>query len=137
MATANKVEKKPSAKAPVPEAEKPKETTAEFIASIAIILVTGLFIITFTLQAFTIPSSSMENTLLIGDHVFVDRMMLAPATKWIGKLIPYREPRHGDVFVFLHPATPGFYVVKRIIGLPGDRIHLRGRSGLPQRREAQ
>ena len=49
----------------------------------------------------------MENTLLIGDHVFVDRMMLAPATKWIDKLIPYREPRHGDIFVFISPASPG------------------------------
>ena len=104
--------------------EKPKETTAEFLASIAIILVTGLFIITFTLQAFTIPSSSMENTLLIGDHVFVDRILLAPATRWISKLIPYREPRHGDVFVFISPAQPGLYVVKRVMGLPGDRIRL-------------
>ncbi len=66
----------------------------------------------------------MENTLLIGDHVFVCRILLAPATKWISKLIPYREPRHGDVFVFISPAQPGLYVVKRIIGLPGDRIHL-------------
>jgi signal peptidase I len=104
--------------------EKPKETTPEFIASIAVVLVTGLFIITFALQAFTIPSSSMEDTLLIGDHVFVDRILMAPATKWIGKLIPYRSPHHGDVFVFLHPAEPGLYVVKRIIGLPGDHIHL-------------
>lgn len=104
--------------------EKRKETTPEFIASIAVVLVTGLFIITFALQAFTIPSSSMENTLLIGDHVFVDRMMLAPVAKWIGKLIPYRQPRHGDVFVFISPAQPGLYVVKRVIGLPGDRIHL-------------
>ena len=56
------------------EVTKPKETTSEFIASIAIVLVTGLFIITFTMQAFEIPSSSMENTLLIGDHVFVDHI---------------------------------------------------------------
>ena len=123
--------KKPVKAAPVKaqpakpqEPEKPKETMAEFIASIAIVLVTGLFIITFTLQAFTIPSSSMENTLLIGDHVFVDRMLLAPATKWIKGLIPYRNPRHGDVFVFISPAQPGLYVVKRVIGLPGDHIHL-------------
>jgi len=109
---------------PQQKPEKHKETTPEFIASIAIVLVTGLFIITFTLQAFTIPSSSMENTLLIGDHVFVDRMLLAPATGWIDKLVPYRAPRHGDVFVFLSPAQPGLYVVKRVIGLPGDRIHL-------------
>jgi signal peptidase I len=127
LATTKKLVKTAPSKAEPVKAEapeKPKETTAEFIASIAIILVTGLFIITFTLQAFTIPSSSMENTLLIGDHVFVDRMLLAPATKWIGKLIPYREPRHGDVFVFISPAQPGLYVVKRVIGLPGDHIHL-------------
>ena len=107
-----------------PKPEKHKETTPEFIASVAIVLVTGLFIITFTLQAFTIPSSSMEDTLLIGDHVFVDRVLLAPATRWLNKLIPYRAPRHGDVFVFLSPGEPGLYVVKRVIGLPGDRIHL-------------
>jgi signal peptidase I len=104
--------------------EQNKETIPEFIASISVILVTGLFIITFALQAFTIPSSSMENTLLIGDHVFVDRILLAPVAKWVDKLIPYREPQHGDVFVFLSPSTPGLYVVKRVIGLPGDRIHL-------------
>jgi signal peptidase I len=113
-------------KAVEPEkAVKPKETTSEFIASMAIVVVTGLFIITFALQAFEIPSSSMENTLLIGDHVFVDRMMLAPITRWIDRLIPYRDPRHGDVFVFISPAQPGLYVVKRVMGIPGDRIHLR------------
>ena len=125
MAATKKPVKSAPEKAQPAAPEKPKETMPEFFASICIILATGLFIITFTLQAFTIPSSSMENTLLIGDHVFVDRMMLAPATKWIGKLIPYREPRHGDVFVFIHPAEPGLYVVKRVIGLPGDRIHLK------------
>jgi signal peptidase I len=104
--------------------EKPKETTPEFIASLASVLVVGLFIITFCLQAFEIPSSSMENTLLIGDHVFVDRVRLAPLTKWM-PLIPYRNIRHNDIVVFLSPAEPGLYVVKRIIGLPGDRIHLR------------
>jgi signal peptidase I len=106
------------------KAAKPKETTPEFISSMAVVIVTGLFIITFALQAFEIPSSSMENTLLIGDHVFVDRMMLAPITRWIDKLIPYRDPRHGDVFVFISPAQPGLYVVKRVMGIPGDRIHL-------------
>jgi len=109
---------------PPEKAAKPKETTPEFIASMAIVVVTGLFVITFALQAFEIPSSSMENTLLIGDHVFVDRMMLAPVTKWIDKLIPYRDPRHGDIFVFISPAQPGLYVVKRVMGIPGDRIHL-------------
>jgi len=119
-------EKAQPVKPQIPETpEKPKETTPEFIASIAVILVTGLFIITFTLQAFTIPSASMENTLLIGDHLFVDRILLAPMTKWIGKLIPYRDPQHGDVFVFIAPAQPGLYLVKRVMGVPGDRIHLK------------
>ena len=86
---------------------------------------TGLFIITFIVQAFEIPSSSMENTLLIGDHVFVNRVQFAPRTKWLGPMLPYRQIRHGDIVVFLSPAEPGLYVVKRIIGIPGDRIHLR------------
>src|SRR5437879_5467260 len=105
--------------------EKPKETTVEFLASLAAVLVTGLFIITFVMQAFEIPSSSMENTLLIGDHVFVNRVQFAPKASWMGPLMPYRDVRHGDIVVFLSPQTPGLYVVKRIIGVPGDRIHLR------------
>src|ERR1700737_396093 len=104
-------------------AEKPRETTVEFLASLAGVLVTGLFIITFVLQAFEIPSSSMEDTLLIGDHVFVNREQFAPPTRWMGPLVPYREIRHQDVVVFLSPAEPGLYVVKRIIGIPGERLH--------------
>ncbi len=105
--------------------QKQKETTPEFIASIAVVLVTGLFIITFILQAFEIPSSSMEDTLLIGDHVFVNRIVFAPLTRWMGSLLKYRDPHHGDVIVFLSPAEPGLYVVKRVIGTPGDHIHLK------------
>ena len=107
--------------------EKPRETTVEFLASLAAVLVTGLFIITFVVQAFEIPSSSMEQTLLIGDHVFVNRIQFAPKTSWVGPLIPYREVHRGDIVVFLHPdaAYLGTYVVKRIMGVPGDRIHLR------------
>jgi len=108
-----------------PKPERQRETTTEFIASVALVLVVGLFIITFNLQAFEIPSSSMENTLLIGDHVFVDRVTLAPKTRWTGPLIPYRQVHQGDIVVFLSPAEPGLYVVKRIMGIPGDRIHLR------------
>ncbi len=105
--------------------EKPRETTVEFLASLAGVLVTGLFIITFIVQAFEIPSSSMEDTLLIGDHVFVNREQFAPPTHWIGSLMPYRNIRDGDIVVFLSPETQGLFVVKRIIGVPGDRIHMR------------
>jgi signal peptidase I len=107
------------------QAEKPRETTVEFLASLAAVLVTGLFIITFIVQAFEIPSSSMENTLLIGDHVFVNREQFAPPTRWLAPILPYRQIHHGDIVVFLSPAEPGLYVVKRIIGIPGDRLHLR------------
>lgn len=104
---------------------KPKETKVEFLASLAGVLATGLFIITFMVQAFAIPSSSMENTLLVGDHVFVNRVQFAPATSWARSVIPYEQIRRGDIVVFLSPQTPGLHVVKRIIGIPGDRIHLR------------
>ncbi|HYY68650.1 MAG TPA: signal peptidase I, partial [Terriglobales bacterium] len=105
--------------------QKKHETPTEFIASVALVLAVGLFIITFNLQAFEIPSSSMENTLLIGDHVFVDRVTLAPKTPWLGPVIPYRRLQRGDIVVFLSPAEAGLYVVKRIIGIPGDHLHLR------------
>jgi signal peptidase I len=108
-----------------PDSGKPKETRVEFLASLAGVLATGLFIITFMVQAFAIPSSSMENTLLVGDHVFVNRLEFAPKTSWTGSLLPYEEIQRGDIVVFLSPQTPGLHVVKRIIGIPGDRIHLR------------
>lgn len=105
--------------------EKPHETTVEFLASLAGVLVTGLFIITFILQAFEIPSSSMEDTLLIGDHVFVNREQFAAPTRWMGPLLPYRDLHRDEIAVFMSPEQPGLFLVKRIIGIPGDRIHLR------------
>ncbi|HYK48843.1 MAG TPA: S26 family signal peptidase, partial [Terriglobales bacterium] len=80
-----------------PKEEKRRETTVEFLASLAEVLVTGLFIITFILQAFEIPSSSMEDTLLIGDHVFVNREQFAAPARWIGPLMPYREVRRDEI----------------------------------------
>lgn len=109
--------------------EKPvrqKETLPESIASIASVLVSGLFIITFIFQAFEIPSGSMENTLLIGDHLFVDRLGPTAKASYIGPLVPYRDVHRGDIVVFLtpNPSQQGLFLVKRIIGVPGDRIHL-------------
>ena len=105
--------------------EKPRETTAEFLASLAEVLVIVLFIMTFVLQNFEIPSGSMEDTLLVGDHVFVNREQFAPPTRWMGSLLPYREIRRDDIAVFFSPEQQGLFLVKRIIGIPGDHIHLR------------
>lgn len=107
-----------------PDEHQHKETLPESIAGFAAVFVSGLFIITFVIQHFEIPSRSMEQTLLVGDHVFVDR--LTPTGKGFpGPLMPYRNIHRGDVAVFVSPAEPGLYLVKRIIGVPGDRIHLR------------
>ena len=128
------IQKEKAQAAPAEKPEKKKETPMEFISSMAAVLVTGLFIITFNIQAFEIPSSSMENTLLIGDHVFVDRITVAPPTPW-APFEHYRKIQHGDIVVFLSPQTPGLYVVKRVIGIPGDKLHLRNgvvyRNGEP------
>jgi signal peptidase I len=102
-----------------------KETTVEFLASLAETLVTLFFIITFVAQTFAIPSGSMENTLLVGDHLLVNREQFAPATRWLGPLLPHRQPKREDVAIFMSPEQPGLILVKRIIGIPGDRIHLR------------
>jgi signal peptidase I len=102
-----------------------KETGLESLSSICTVLAVGLFVMTFIFQNFEIPSASMEKTLLIGDHVLVDRVTLAPPSRWF-PLMHYRDVRRGDVIVFLkpHPETPDLYLVKRCIGLPGDHIHL-------------
>jgi len=104
--------------------QRVEETPFEALASICSVLVIGLFILTFLGQNFVIPSGSMEKTLLVGDHLLVDRITLAPSAKWM-PLVRYREPKHGDVVVFLKPGEPDMFLVKRLIGVPGDHIHLR------------
>jgi signal peptidase I len=117
--------------------ERPKETLPESIAGIASVLVVGLFILTFIVQHFEIPSASMEKTLLVGDHVFVDRLSTTGkgAMSW---LFPYHDIRRGQTAVFMtpDPTEQGLYLVKRIIGVPGDHIRLHDGlvilNGVPQ-----
>ncbi len=108
------------------EAEAPRsETPLEALASMCTVLVIGLFVITFVFQNFEIPSGSMLQTLQIGDHVFVDRITLAPRTAW-APFVHYRDVQRKDIIVFLKPGEPDLFLVKRVVGVPGDRIHLRG-----------
>ena len=127
--------KTPAAITPIevqPAEERVEETFPEAVASILSVLVIGLFILTFLGQNYVIPSGSMEKTLLVGDHLVVDRITLAPPTKWM-PLVHCREPRRNDIVVFIKPVpdpdaegNPQFLtLVKRLIGVPGDHIHLR------------
>lgn len=115
--------------------QKIEETPFEAVASVCSVLVVGLFILTFLAQNFVIPSGSMEKTLLVGDHLLVDRISLSPPCKWM-PLVHYREPRRGDIIVFLKPGYPDLFLVKRLIAVPGDHLHLRNGivyiNGVPQ-----
>ena len=111
-----------------PAAVKQKEETPlEAFASICGVLVLGLFALTFVFQNFAIPSPSMVKTLLVGDHVLVDRISLAPPSHW-APFVHYRNIRNRDIIVFfkptLEPDGSHLYLVKRVIGIPGDHIHL-------------
>ena len=116
-----------------PVEERVEETPYEAVASICSVLVVGLFVLTLLAQNYVIPSGSMENTLLVGDHLVVDRITFSPPCKWM-PLVHYREPKRGDIVVFIKP-VPDLYdsdgkpeyltLVKRLVGVPGDRIHLR------------
>ena len=84
-----------------------QETPFEALASTCSVLVVGLFILTFLAQNYVIPSGSMENTLLIGDHLVVDQITLSPPASWM-PLIRYREPKRGEIVVFHKPVyQPG------------------------------
>lgn len=110
-----------------------QETPFESLAGICQVLVVGLFVLTLIGQNFVIPSGSMENTLLVGDHLLVDRLTFCRPTRWM-PLVHHRDPRRGDIVVFIRPApepepdengNPVYLIlVKRLIGMPGDHIHL-------------
>lgn len=107
------------------------------LQSLLATVVIALFVITFVVQAFQIPSESMENTLLIGDYLLVDKLRYGSRGGFAGHLLPYRPIRRGDIIVFRYPVNPTQHFVKRVIALPGDRVHLVNRrvyvNGLPMR----
>jgi len=104
------------------------ETHLQGFASLCGTFAIGLFVMTFVFQNFVIPSSSMASTLLVGDHVLVERATLSPPTSWTS-FVPYHELHRGEPIVFYKPAEDAngehTILVKRVIGISGDRIHLR------------
>src|SRR5690606_5356950 len=90
----------------------------------AINILVLLFGMTNLVQAFVIPSGSMEDTLLVGDHLLVDKLAYAPADSFGASLLPYQDVQRGDIIVFRKPHELDMTLVKRAIGLPGDRIRI-------------
>jgi signal peptidase I len=106
-----------------------KSGTRDTFESLVVTVILAIFGTTFVLQAFKIPTGSMENTLLIGDHLLVNKFAFAHRSGFLARLLPYREIRRGDVVVFKYPPSddqtePGEHFVKRVIGVPGDRIRI-------------
>jgi signal peptidase I len=97
---------------------------AEFLEMLLVTMLLALFGTTFVVQAFKIPSGSMEPTLLIGDHVFVNKFIFEGTGAWYEKFLPYRDLRRGDIIVFKFPFDDHPHYVKRVIGLPGDRLRI-------------
>lgn len=100
-------------------------TFLEAGASLLKITVVALFILTFLMQPFRIPSESMERTLLVGDFLLVNKVTHAPSGIW-HRLLPYRDVQRGDIVVFHFPLDPAQPLVKRVVGLPGDHIRMQG-----------
>lgn len=118
----------PLARPEEPAGPPPKSAVRENVESLLVTVILALFGTTFLIQAFKIPSSSMEDTLLIGDHLMVNKLAYAPASRWLGPLVPYREIHRGDIVVFKYPINPGTHFVKRVIGVPGDRVRINRRQ---------
>jgi len=113
--------------APVAEAARaraPKASHADFLESLLVTILLALFGTTFILQAFKIPSQSMEPTLLVGDHLLVNKFIFEGSGSWYEKMLPYRAVRRADIVVFKFPFDDHPHYVKRVIGLPGDRIRI-------------
>jgi signal peptidase I len=103
-----------------------KSAVREYFESIIIAVILAFFIRTFVVQAFKIPTGSMENNLLIGDHLLVNKFVFGP-TEWTIEraLLPVRDVRRGDIVVFKYPEEPERDFIKRVIGLPGEKVELR------------
>ena len=110
--------------------EVASRTRAQWPSSLQSLLTTvviAVFVIAFVVQAFQIPSESMENTLLIGDYLLVDKLRYGGGGGW-NYVMPYRPVHRGDIIVFRYPLNPTQHFVKRVVGVPGDRVRLINRQ---------
>src|SRR5260370_7897000 len=120
--TLTQAEDKPAEKKQ--EHHEDQTTLSEYLESVLVTVILGLFGTSFIVQAFKIPSASMEGTLLIGDHLLVNKFIFGGTGAWYEKFLPYRQLERGDIIVFKYPYADHQHFVKRVIGLPGDHFKL-------------
>jgi signal peptidase I len=110
---------------PVRERHQAHQSTfAEYLESLLVTVLLALFGTTFIVQAFKIPSQSMEPTLLVGDHLLVNKFIFEGHRAWYEQILPYRPVHRGDIIVFKFPYDDHPHYVKRVIGLPGDHLRI-------------
>ena len=112
---------------PAPSRRRSHVSVLFGIQSVFTVVILSIFVITFIVQAFRVPSGSMENTLLIGDFLLVDKLHFAGQAD-SGSLLPYGTVKRGDIVVFYFPVDASQFLVKRVIGLPGDHVRLRDKA---------
>ena len=101
-----------------------KSTAREYFESLVITVILALFGTTFIIQAFKIPTPSMENNLLVGDHLLVNKFMFGTQGSWVDAILPFRTIRRGEIIVFRYPKDLTKHYVKRVVGLPGDHLRI-------------
>src|SRR3977135_3752718 len=100
------------------------DSARDFVHEWSLNILILLFGTTTLVQAFIVPTGSMESTVLIGDHLIVDKLAYAPPGAFSKHLLPYTPVKRGDVIVFRYPLDLSQNYVKRVVGIPGDRIHI-------------
>lgn len=105
-----------------------KSTIRDYYEALLIAIIFVNFVRIFAFQAFKIPSGSMEDNLLTGDHILVNKFIYGPELPALKGLLPLREPRRGDVIVFRYPEQPEIDFVKRVVGLPGETLVIRDKQ---------